>query len=1364
MEFLNLNEFQLPQKKPLNQIYKNYNSIEKKQQDSAWSIQPPSSSSFIASSNIPCQSVIRIDDQRFAGGLNKLEIYSLQGNQINILNSTSFSKVSYFQRLSDQYVLASSSQYMRIYNVNDLSQSQSFDCISCSTGLFYNQYDNVMISSCSLSITIWNKLNMNNNSQYTSVTTQSSPSNISIIQPLTPLNQMTFLASSTSDQKVTIYILKYQNSQIITLKSQNFSNKATFKSLGQIFAVYDQQSLTFYDSTFTYVGQINQQLLGFDYLKFQNQLILYDNQNKVYTYSATFDFQQCTLPCQTCLDNDFSQCLSCNPNTLVVNSNFQCTCKDNQYLDTNNSCQNCDQSCKTCSNSSTCKTCNQGKVIYQNLCQDKCPDGYFQDSTNKCQQCPNNCAKCDQSGNCSKCQDNFYLNSNNTCQSSCTDKYYPDNNNVCQLCLQNCSKCTSSSQCTKCITNYNLFQNQQCLATCPDKYYADNDNICQQCMSNCSQCNSSTQCSKCSPNYVLSKNFQCISACSDQYYLDNNGVCQQCITNCSQCSSSGNCDKCLPGYYLYQNSKCLKACPYQYYPDNDNICQPCLQNCALCTSQTSCNKCLPNYFLLQNSQCLLTCPDQYYQDNGQSKCQQCSTSYCKSCDSNNNCSQCQNNYFLKEKQCVQSCGPGYQQSNNLCSACKAYNCQECKNQIDQCSSCLANFDNYNNQCIPSCSKDQIRDKNGNCIDNIQFSLISKNNNQILVIFKIKPNLDNIQKNMKIEIPQLQQQFDYKITVQDEYSIVITISPNQKINENLKVTIAINNQFGQQQDTQQSISIQIQGQEQDKNPSVTQSLETATQVVSTATITAIFPLMLSGNFWMISSILDISQIIYMTSFIDFKISSSLDTFLSSQKNFKIPFPNFFEYIDHYEEIEYKTPDKISEKNIQGFYLSNMGDTISLMIIIFAVKITFRILYYSFYFFEGVKNSVSKIEGKLFPFSLLIDLVWVVYQDMSFSVILQFNTLNIAKYGIEIINYFMFSIGFIGIGIPLLFAILIYKNTSEKLKEHLTKDLNFEYYQISLYVRKLYYTIIVGAIQVSPLSQIILLIVFHLIQLLLIYKIKPFKKSFFNVKDGLHSFFFLISHILVLVLYVLDQDQESSIQIICWIILSSFSLIIILEVFQCFKEIYSEAKKYYFKLKRMKKKQLTIVPHSEQKFKEDDQNLEIKRSSCEIKDIQSAIQQQNAYNDQSPTKLDDQSPTKLDSKQLISFMAEQSAFRFELDSPHKRILRSAKRLQEQEIQSQVRNSQRQGTLLRVSQSQYEIQNEPQSAQESKIIQTNRSSSALILEDSKIVYNNFINGEKQKSIEKKQILKKKQSTQVELNDEQQFGIYNQQSCTNL
>ncbi|KAL4494456.1 hypothetical protein ABPG72_019866 [Tetrahymena utriculariae] len=1106
-----------PISSPKSNLIQNERKIEQQYQISelnlnqiAWSIQPPSSSQNIASSDFPCQSIVRID------------------------------------------VYASSDQIMRIFNVNDLSKTQSFDCYDQTIGLFYNQYDDVMISACSQKITIWNKLNQNSNNQYTSVQTYSSPANISIIQQLNPLKDMTFLASSSNPKssKLTLYLFKYQNDEIDQLNKQIFSDKAIFKSLGQMIAVMDKEILTFYDSKLNFYNQISQKFLGLDYLKFQNQLILYDSK-KVYIYNANFVIQQCILPCQTCLDSDFSLCLSCNnPSYHVVNSKFQCVCQENQYMVSNYSCLNCDQSCKTCSDSTTCLTCQQGKVLYQNLCQDKCPDEYFLDSENKCQKCPNNCDQFDQSGKCSKCQVNFYLDPNKKCVSSCPDQYYPDNNNICQSCLPNCSKCTSSTQCTKCLSNFNLFQNQQCLTTCPDKYFPDNDNICQQCTANCSQCNSPTQCSKCSADYVLSKNFQCIHACADSYYLDYNDVCQQCLSNCSQCSSSIKCGKCLSSFYLHQNSKCLNACPDQFYPDNKNVCQPCLLNCSQCISQTSCNKCLPNFFLVQNSQCLNTCPDQYYQDQAENKCQQCSTSFCKSCDNNNNCQQCLNNYFLKGNQCVLSCGPGYQQLNNSCVACRAQNCLQCKRQIDQRSSCLVNFDFFNNKCIPSCDSNQIRDSNCKCIENIQFSLISKNNNQILMIFKSKLNLENIQQHLNIDIPQLQKQFDYKISVQDEYSLAIAISTNQIINEDLKVKISINQQASQQQDAQQSISIKIQGQGQDKNPTATQSLETATQVVSTATITAIFPLMLSGNFWMIASILDISQIIYMTSFIDFKTSSSLDTFLSSQRNFKIPFPNFFEYIDHYEKIEYKTPDKISEKNIQGFYLSNM------------------------------------------------------------------------------------------------------------------------------------------------------------------------------------------------------------------------------EVILCLKEIFSETWKLYFKLKRMKKKQLTIVPHNEEKIKEDDPNLVIKRNSCMIQDIQSAAQQQNAYNDQSPTKLDDQSPTKLDSKQLISFMAEQSALRFELDSPHKRILRSAKRLQEQDIKCQVHNNQSQnwGTILRVSQSQYDIQNEPLSAQEFKIIQTNRSSSALILEDNKISSNNFIIGELEKmqvGLDKKQILIGNQSVQEELNDQyqqQQFGIYNQQSCTNL
>ncbi|EAR98211.2 surface protein with EGF domain and furin-like repeat protein, putative (macronuclear) [Tetrahymena thermophila SB210] len=1050
--------------------------------------------------------------------------------------------------------------------------------------------------------------------------------------------------------------------------------------------------------------------------------------------------QQCPYNCQQCQKQGANIiCTDCNTTGTFRQNDQFCSCKSGYYdsgqltcsqckngcvsCDSNGECQNnCSLNCIFCDSPTVCTKCKPLTYLVDNQCKTQCNSDQYADNNQQiCISCPNFCNKCNiDPTKCQQCVSNYVLYQD-TCLSSCPDGNYKDQNNICQTCLQNCSQCDSNVTCKKCKNNFYLYQNNQCMATCPDGYYSDSNNICQSCQQNCIQCNNSGICSKCQDSFYLYQNQQCLKNCPNNYFQQEaSKTCEQCMKNCYQCNSSNSCAQCMQNFYLFNDNQCLSDCPQQYYKDSQkNICTQCLLNCKKCNDSSSCQVCNSGFYLLNSSLCVQKCPDGYFENVNQSICQLCSTNNCQKCNDQNQCLECKKNYFLKENECVLRCGQGFQIQNNTCIACKANNCQQCDKQIDQCSSCLYSFEFFKNECVAKCQMNQIRDEKGSCFEKNQFKLEYKSKNQIQMIFKSKPDFEDIKKKLQVSIAELQGQFDYTVDIQDNQTLLITIKSSKKIDSKQDVVVSINDNKNEFINPKQSIDIQITSQKQDENPVASKSVETATQAVSTATIAAIFPLALSGNFWMISSILDISQIIYMTSFLKFEQSSTLDTFLSSQKNFKIPFPNFFEYMDHYEEIIYDIPSQIQERDLQGFYLSNMGDTISLLVVILLAYLLLKFLVQIFKKCQKIQNVIIKLESKLFPITLFADLSWIVYQDMSFSVILQLIALNIAKYAVEILNYFIFSISFLGIILPLYLAFIIYTGSNKEIKKHLTKDQQFNYYQILLYLRKLFYTVVVGALQTSPITQILLIILFHLILLLIIIKLKPFKVAFLNVKEGIQSSSFLIGHILVLSLYFIDESDSANSKNICWAILSLFSLIIVFEVILCFREIYIAIKEIYIKYKKNKKEKLTIVPYNEKEINQKSNNeiLDEKESSSK-KENQTQMQDQNVELDSSPTKLD--------SRFFISSLIDQNQtqIKYDLNSPVRRVLRNEKSLKEAEAKTQVPESHNISNLLKLYQSQSGISVEGQTFRDFKDLQSQRSTMMLMEEQNRKSCNNSVN----------------------------------------
>ena len=126
-------------------------------------------------------------------------------------------------------------------------------------------------------------------------------------------------------------------------------------------------------------------------------------------------------------------------NTCIIN------CPPNNYWENsaNNTCESCDESCLTCSNSTAvgCLTCDNGRFFYytNSTCLINCPpNNYWENSTNNtCQFCDISCLACSNSTDigCLTCDNGrFFLDSNTSCLPNCPLYKYWENitNNTCQ--------------------------------------------------------------------------------------------------------------------------------------------------------------------------------------------------------------------------------------------------------------------------------------------------------------------------------------------------------------------------------------------------------------------------------------------------------------------------------------------------------------------------------------------------------------------------------------------------------------------------------------------------------------------------------------------------------------------------------------------------------------------------------------------------------------------------------------------------------------------------------------------------------------------------------------------------------------------
>ena len=125
---------------------------------------------------------------------------------------------------------------------------------------------------------------------------------------------------------------------------------------------------------------------------------------------------QCNAPCETCSNQNGSQCLSCLQENNVFNKLQENTCVqecDDGWVLINLKCELCNQNCKTCVDvQSKCATCRDGTYLFTNFtCLEWCQDGFYGDvGSNECRPCKSPCTKCETSENqCTECSTGLFL-------------------------------------------------------------------------------------------------------------------------------------------------------------------------------------------------------------------------------------------------------------------------------------------------------------------------------------------------------------------------------------------------------------------------------------------------------------------------------------------------------------------------------------------------------------------------------------------------------------------------------------------------------------------------------------------------------------------------------------------------------------------------------------------------------------------------------------------------------------------------------------------------------------------------------------------------------------------------------------------
>ncbi|KAL4430429.1 hypothetical protein ABPG74_013279 [Tetrahymena malaccensis] len=894
--------------------------------------------------------------------------------------------------------------------------------------------------------------------------------------------------------------------------------------------------------------------------------------------------QACSLGCSSC---DQTGCLQCSDSKASPNSSKVCICQNGFYLDSNGVCQACNSTCVTCSSQNVCTSCDSliqfrqldsstntcnclsgyTQVSGQAICQ-KCPSpclictslsvcyqcqsGYYLNSQQSCVSCSVGCTKCDQSG-CQQCSDSkAQPDQNNVCV--CQSGYFLNSNGVCQVCSIGCSKCNQSG-CLQC-SDSKAYPDINQLCVCQSGYYLDSNGTCIACSTGCSKCNQSG-CLQCSDNNA-SPDTNKICVCQSNYYLGSNGTCIACSIGCSKCNQSG-CLQCKDiSAQLNSNQAC--TCKVGMYLDSNGVCQQCNSTCLSCSGSSNiCTSCdsVVQFRQLDKITNTCVCQQGYSQVTGSDICQQnsqqCQISYCQVCQNNNVCTQCQNSYYLFINTCVSSCPYGYE-----------------PNQANQCT----------------------------LLVKIYYQITEFESNKFIIQFDQNiTNINQFSKNINVDVLSFTGRYTFSTQIISDNTIIVAISPNSvPSSQNYTITFMFDqnsqsNLFSYNQQVSGLLTYQASG----TTEKATEAIGNAAEIASKATIASLLPLAISGNFQFIASAVDVSQLIYLLNFINLDFPYNLDSFYNSVKDVKIPFENFFQLIEDFHEVEYKSPEKFEFKKIQGFYLENFGEYFSLILTILMTNFIVYLIEMGMRIKPVWQKYVNIIRTKLFTFNFYFEFLFVIYIELTVAIVLQAQQFQYNNHIAEIVNYILLSFGFIISLIPVALMYLIYHKKLTHQIHSISQNSGFEYYYPIQYLRKYYYSVVIGGFGFSPFTQLICLNIWNLFMLCLVIKKKPNKQKSYNYRDIISSFFFLTSTCLLFLFMEPKFSDEESQMLLGWIVIGNLIFIIILELGFFVKEVLAKVfqlLKHAKEKLQKKEKQIAlnkVVPMSPTSTKQDNQNI-------------------------------------------------------------------------------------------------------------------------------------------------------------------------------
>nr|XP_033782752.1 proprotein convertase subtilisin/kexin type 5 isoform X1 [Geotrypetes seraphini] len=402
--------------------------------------------------------------------------------------------------------------------------------------------------------------------------------------------------------------------------------------------------------------------------------------------------RHCPANCRDCVSGE--TCTDCSPDFFLYNNQCVRDCPAGFYADFQQ-CSPCHHQCAECDgpDSDDCLKCTSSSfVLYDGECFRDCPEGtYYEQETADCQECDQTCRTCSSPKSCITCKKGLVKNSQDQCvaHKDCALTEYLNENGVCLSCHKKCARCMgpSEQQCLGCPANHYIL-NGTCLETCPAGYFTEKDeNRCSACHSTCETClgKHNNQCLSCKVNWYKLEH-TCSQTCLTGFYADNSsGRCERCHKSCRDCLGplSTDCLSCHRDFFLMSSRReCIHTCPEHYFQDEIyKTCKRCHPTCNSCNGKgaTSCTSCVWSYHLsggICNSDCLIG--DYKVQEEPELKCDKCHD-LCTECKGPGplNCTACSANQLLyvEESRCVQCCGMDPMELPECC---------DCTETLDEC--------------------------------------------------------------------------------------------------------------------------------------------------------------------------------------------------------------------------------------------------------------------------------------------------------------------------------------------------------------------------------------------------------------------------------------------------------------------------------------------------------------------------------------------------------------------------------------------------------------------------------------------------------------------------------------------------------